>query len=471
MVFSSFLFLFAFLPLALLFYYAVPSARGKNAVLLAFSLLFYSWGEPLWVIVLLLDVLVAWIGGRWIASAPGSVRAKAVLAGSVAFQIAFLVYFKYAGFLLDTLHAITSIRLSVPAPGLPIGVSFFTFHLISYLVDVYRADAPALRSYAKLLLYISLFPQLVAGPIVRYGDIADQLSERRITPDGFGYGVVRFAIGLGKKAVIANALSDMTPTLLDGDPRGMTALGAWVGIFAFALQIYFDFSGYSDMAIGLGHLFGFRIRENFDYPYASRSATEFWRRWNMSVGRFFRDYVYIPLGGNRRRPYWNLLVVWFLTGLWHGASWNFVLWGLYFGALIALEKSILHRLLGLLPAIVSHLYFGTAVLVGWVFFYFPSFDRAASFLRVMFGLTAAQGTNAELAIHLYNHLFLLALAALLATPLPARLHRALSARLKPRLLRTWYANALVPAACLAIMALSALLLVGRSYTPFFYFRF
>ncbi|WP_248928456.1 MBOAT family O-acyltransferase [Paenibacillus hamazuiensis] len=470
MVFSSFIFLYGFLPAVLLVYFTAGD-KLKNAVLLLFSLFFYAWGEPVGVIILLLDVLIGWAGGMLIERSRGSFGAKAVLAASIAFQVGFLVYYKYLGFLLETVRTLTGLAVPFHAPPLPVGISFFTFHLISYLIDVYRQDAPALRSYSRLLLYISLFPQLVAGPIIRYADVQRQLTHRRVTLPEFSQGVARFVIGLGKKVIFANALSDISPFFLDAGPGSLSVLGAWLGILLFALHIYFDFSGYSDMAIGLGRMFGFTFKENFDYPYISISAGEFWRRWNISVGRFFRDYVYIPLGGNRRRAIFNLFAVWFLTGLWHGASWNFAAWGLYFGVLIALEKSFLLRVLSALPPFVSRLYFAVLILVGWVLFYFDSLARGFGYLRVMFGASPAPLANTELLIHWQNHAVLLALALVAATPIPVRLHRFLLERLKPAPIRSAYANALLPAASLAVLAVSALLLVGKTYTPFFYFRF
>ncbi|UUZ95582.1 hypothetical protein LJK87_14735 [Paenibacillus sp. P25] len=295
MVFSSFVFLFAFLPLSLLCYFASPD-RMKNAILLMFSLFFYAWGEPLWIVILLFNVFAGWIGGRLIERYRGLPAARTALVLSVACQVLLLFHFKYLGFALQSFSSLTGIPIAYIDPGLPIGISFFTFHLISYLADVYRAEAPALRSYSKLLLYISMFPQLVAGPIIRYADVQERLHARTVTLSGFSYGIGRFAVGLGKKVIFANALGEISPLFLDGDLRGLSVLGAWFGMLLFALHIYFDFSGYSDMAIGLGRMFGFTFKENFEYPYISSSATEFWRRWNISVGRFFRDYVYIPLG-------------------------------------------------------------------------------------------------------------------------------------------------------------------------------
>jgi alginate O-acetyltransferase complex protein AlgI len=470
MVFSSFVFLFGFLPLLLFLYFIVPG-KAKNVVLLIFSLLFYAWGEPLWIGILLLNVLVGWVGGRWIEHFHNQPKGKIIFILSVGFQVLFLVYFKYIDFFFKTISTLTSLDFTFYRPALPIGISFFTFHMISYLVDVYRREAPALSSYSKLLLYISLFPQLVAGPIIRYADVQNQLTARHITVEGFTQGITRFAIGLGKKVVFANTLSEITPSFLDGNLNQSSVLGAWYGIFLFALQIYFDFSGYSDMAIGLGKMFGFRFKENFDYPYISQSATEFWRRWNISVGRFFRDYVYFPLGGNRRRPLFNLLAVWFLTGLWHGASWNYVCWGLYFGCLIAVEKIFLLRMFSKLPAFFSHIYFMGAVLVGWVFFYYESLHRGMMYLQTMFGLAPVKITSSELSLHLQNHIFLIGLAVIAATPLPAYLHHRLASQLKPRIARTLYLDAIVPMACFGILTVSVLLLVGKTYMPFFYFKF
>jgi alginate O-acetyltransferase complex protein AlgI len=470
MVFSSFVFLFGFLPLLLILYFTVRG-KAKNVVLLIFSLLFYAWGEPLWIGILLLNVLVGWIGGRWIEQYSNQPKGKFIFIISVAFQILFLIYFKYIGFFIYTIASLASVDFRFHSPALPIGISFFTFHMISYLIDVYRREASALSSYSRLLLYISLFPQLVAGPIIRYADVQNQLTNRRVTVEGFTEGIQRFAIGLGKKVVFANTISEISPAFLDGSLNKLTVLGAWYGIFLFALQIYFDFSGYSDMAIGLGKMFGFQFKENFDYPYISQSATEFWRRWNISVGRFFRDYVYIPLGGNRRRPLFNLLAVWFLTGLWHGASWNYVSWGIYFGCLIALEKAVLFRMFSKLPVLASHIYFLAAVLVGWVLFYNESLYRGMIYLRTMFGLSQVDAINSELPIHLQNHIFLILLAVIAATPLPAYLHRRLASQMKPRIARILYIDAIVPMACFGILTVSVLLLVGKTYMPFFYFKF
>lgn len=419
----------------------------------------------------MVNVLVGWICGRWIERAGQTSFGKALLFVAIAFQVLFLFYYKYLGFVIESFRTITAIPISYTPPTLPIGISFFTFHVISYLIDVYRRDAPALPSYSGLLLYIALFPQLVAGPIIRYADVQGQLKERQISLIGFSQGVVRFVIGLGKKVIIANSLAEISPFFLDSPVRELTVAGAWLGIIAFALQIYFDFSGYSDMAIGLGKMFGFTFKENFNYPYISTGAAEFWRRWNISVGRFFRDYVYIPMGGNRRHAVFNMFVVWFLTGLWHGASWNFVAWGLYFGVLIALEKSFLQRILALLPMFVSRVYFMVIVLVGWVFFYFESIGQGIRYLGSMFGLEHIPVADTAFFIHLHNNIVILAIAIVAATPAPIRLHQVLTERLSSRLARAVYNDILLPVTSLAVLVISALLLVGKTYTPFFYFRF
>jgi alginate O-acetyltransferase complex protein AlgI len=469
LVFSSFIFLFLFLPLVLLCYFAAPD-KLRNGILLLFSLVFYAWGEPVWIVILLFNVLLGWIGGLFLERSRNLTHSRLILTLSITGQVLFLFYFKYLGLVVQSIASLASIPISYHNPGLPIGISFYTFHLISYLVDVYRKEAPAVTSYSKLMLYISMFPQLVAGPIIRYADIQHQLGRRTITIPEFSYGIGRFAIGLGKKVILANALSEMSPLFLDGNLQGLSVLGAWLGILIFALHIYFDFSGYSDMAIGLGRMFGFTFKENFQYPYISRSATEFWRRWNMSVGGFFRDYVYIPLGGNRRRPWFNLFVVWFLTGLWHGASWNFVIWGLYFGVLIGIEKTFLLVLLSRLPRLVSHVYFGIIVLVGWVFFYFESLHRGGMYLRAMFGFNVSPIADTEALIHLQNHIWLLLISIISAVPLSARIHGIIANGAR-KMMKAVYMNALLPLACLVLLTISAVMLVGRTYTPFFYFRF
>lgn len=326
MLFSSLLFLYAFLPICLLLYFLVPGLTGKNIVLLCASLVFYAWGEPVYVFLMLAVAALNWGFGLLLEKRPE----KLWLALCVALNLVSLVVFKYAGFLAENCNALFGAAFRVPQISLPIGISFYTFQALSYSVDVYRKDVGAQRSYWKFLLYVSMFPQLIAGPIVRYVDVAAQIESRESDPENVFRGVTRFCVGLGKKVLLADHVGQVADQLLGGSFTGATTLGIWLGALMYMFQIYFDFSGYSDMAIGLGRIFGFRYMENFKLPYTSKSISEFWRRWHISLSSFFRDYVYIPLGGNRRHVYLNLFIVWALTGLWHGASWNFVLWGLLF---------------------------------------------------------------------------------------------------------------------------------------------
>ena len=372
MVFSSLLFIFVFLPLVLIAYYAVP-ARVQNIVLLLFSILFYAWGEPVYVVLMLFSCVFNYVVGREMEQTPN--RARAVLTFGIIVNVAMLGFFKYWGFLLGTINAIPFINIPYHDLALPIGISFFTFQAISYLVDVYRQETPAQRNLIDFSLYIAMFPQLIAGPIVKYHDIAQQLRNKRVSADDFNYGIQRFVIGLGKKVLLANNLGAVYTGVCALGAGEQSVAAAWVGIFCYTLQIYFDFSGYSDMAIGLGRLFGFHFQENFNYPYISQSITDFWRRWHISLSSWFRDYIYIPLGGNRVKPsrhVLNILVVWMLTGFWHGAAWNFMLWGLYYGLLLLLEKYVLIRVLEKLPAPVRIIYSLFVVIIGWVLFSQPS---------------------------------------------------------------------------------------------------
>jgi len=327
MVFSSLVFLYIFFPFCILIYFALPGLKLRNLSLLLTSLFFYAWGEPTWVLLLVFSSIVDYINGLVIEAYRGRIQAKLAVAWCLVFNLGILALFKYAGFIVSNLRAVTGLEIQVPDHHLPIGISFYTFQTISYIIDVYRGEVKAARSFVSFLLFISLFHQLVAGPIVRYVHIAAEIEGRKFSWDDFASGVDRFCMGLAKKVLLANAAGEAAKPFLDGHVQSLSVAGAWWGILLFGFQIYFDFSGYSDMAIGMGRMFGFHYHENFNYPYAARSATEFWRRWHISLGTFFRDYLYIPLGGNRQRfrMFANLLFVWCLTGLWHGASWNFVL--------------------------------------------------------------------------------------------------------------------------------------------------
>ncbi|MDD2955910.1 MAG: MBOAT family protein [Oscillospiraceae bacterium] len=474
MIFANLFFLYAFLPLNLLLYYLTRNQAYRNVVLVAFSLFFYAWGEPVWVVLLLFSAAVDYFHGLFIERHQGQKIAKLGVVSSLVINLGLLVTFKYSGFLYENLNAWFDLGLTAPAFSLPIGISFYTFQTISYTVDVYRGDAKAQHSFGKFLLFVSSYHQLVAGPIVRYSYIADEIDNRRTTLADFYSGIGRFVTGLGKKVMIANVAGSFAAQYLDGDLAKLSVAGAWFGLLMFSLQIYFDFSGYSDMAIGLGRMFGFHYHENFNYPYISRSVTEFWRRWHISLGSFFRDYVYIPLGGNRRHQYWNLLLVWFLTGLWHGASWNFILWGLYFGLFIVLEKlflkNLFDRMPGALSQVLSRIYFLFVAVLGWAIFYFTDLGRLQTFLGALFGAGGRAAMDPLLPITLSNNLFWIVIAVAGCLPVVPLLKKKLIGEGEDRGMALW-ATALQPVAYLLILFVCTAMLVGESYNPFLYFRF
>jgi alginate O-acetyltransferase complex protein AlgI len=458
MVFSSLTFLCLFLPIFLVVYYALPKFR--TAALVIFSVVFYAFGEPVWVVVLLFSGAIDYLHGLIIEKYPNSWQRKAALVSSLVVNLGLLATFKYAGFIIGSVNSLLGTAIPDPGLALPLGISFYSFQTLSYTIDVYRGEVRAQRSFLSFMSYVTMFPQLVAGPIVRYADIEEQLDRRRrITAEGFSAGITRFACGLGKKVLLANAAGDAVSTLLSRDAP-LTVLGAWLGILFFAFQIYFDFSGYSDMAIGLGKMIGFEFKENFRYPYTASSITDFWRRWHISLSSFFRDYVYIPLGGSRRRIARNILIVWLLTGLWHGASWNFILWGAYYGLVLLIEKFVLHKnVLRHLPRILRHVYSMFLILVGWSIFYFTDMPELGRFLSAAFG--GAPTSDFRVISVFYSNIFLLIVLMIASTPLPSRIWARLRARLP----------AAEPVGNMAVMALCFVSLVGRSYNPFLYFRF
>lgn len=468
MVFSSLLFLFVFLPLNLALYFLSPNQKYRNGVLIVFSLAFYAWGEPVWIILLLISASVDYMHGRIIENNRGNYRAKAALISSLVINLSLLGIFKYSGFIVENINQMLSLNIPVKEFGLPIGISFYTFQTLSYTVDVYRGQVRAQKDYHRFLLFVSLFHQLVAGPIVRYKDIAKEIDDRHVTLEGFSYGITRFVGGLGKKVIIANTAGELASGYLDQSFSQLSVITAWFGITMFAIQIYFDFSGYSDMAIGLGRMFGFTYKENFNYPYISKSATEFWRRWHISLGSFFRDYVYIPLGGNRANHIRNILLVWFLTGLWHGASWNFVLWGMYFGMLLLVEKIILHRILEKLPKLIQHGYLLVACLIGWVLFYFTDLSQVTAYLKVMFGLSGQPIVTSAFYIQFMNHIIFLAVAVIAATPIGMTVIRRFVKKIGVSQTKVSYGQTVFNT---IIMVISIAMLVGQSYNPFLYFRF
>ena len=459
MLFSSLSFLYYFLPAVLIVYFLVPE-RGKNPVLLLASLLFYGWGEPKYVALMMLTITLFYLCGLAMGRWPGRKRAFLVL--SVALGAALLGIFKYADFIITTVNGILGSQLPLLRLALPVGISFYTFQCISYAADVYRGDARPQRNFIAFGAYVSMFPQLIAGPIVRYVDVAPALEHRRHSRQEIALGLRRFLVGLSKKILLANQLGALTESYRASTQQ--TVLFAWLYAAAFLLQIYYDFSGYSDMAIGLGRILGFRFPENFDYPYCSRSVTEFWRRWHMSLGTWFRDYVYIPLGGSRvSRAKWvrNILVVWMLTGLWHGASWNFVLWGLLFAGLLLLEKAVPG--LKTLPGILGSVYVVFVVLLSFVLFNADSLSQAGTDFLSMFGLAGLPGVNRESLYFLRSNLVLLAVSAVGATPLPRRLYEKVS--------HSGLVTVLKPIALLALLLVCTAYLVDGSFNPFLYFRF
>ena len=471
MVFSSLNFMYLFLPICLLLYFILHGIKARNYLLLVMSLLFYAWGEPKWIILMIVTTLIDYGAGLLVDQYRGQKLAKWALAGSVVITLSFLAVFKYLGFFNQNLNQIFGAELPTQIFNLPIGISFYTFQAITYVVDVYRGKAQVQRSYANLLLYVALFPQLIAGPIVRYTDIAAQLENREMTLPGFSKGITRFVTGLGKKVLLANIAGQVATSLIGGDLSKASVLGAWLGIFAYTFQIYFDFSGYSDMAIGLGHMFGFTYVENFNYPYISKSITEFWRRWHISLSTFFRDYVYIPLGGNRRHQLRNMFIVWALTGLWHGASWNFVLWGLYYFVFLAIEKLFLGKFLEKLPAVVGHAYALFIIVVGWVFFYFDDVSRLGQMLKLMFGFSGQAGVLPTDTVLLKNHLVFFLVAIIACIPV-SKLVKALLIRFSRKgPVQESLAGAAGILNDVALLFFSTAALVGASYNPFLYFRF
>ena len=467
MLFSSIPFLYYFLPLVLAVYFLTPRA-GKNAVLFLSSLLFYAWGEPKFCIFMLLSILQGYVFGRLIEKhAQNKKRSKLFLTASVALSLALLAYCKYADFFLSSVNAVTGLSFKLLHVTLPIGISFYTFQILSYVVDVYRGSVPAQKSFLKLGTYIAMFPQLIAGPIVRYADIAPQLDSRQTTLEDVSSGACRFVIGLSKKVLLANVLYELITAFQQS--RDLSVLYFWLYAVSFALQLYFDFSGYSDMAIGLGRIFGFRFQENFNYPYISGSITEFWRRWHISLGSWFRDYVYIPLGGNRvSKEKWlrNILVVWMLTGLWHGASWNFVLWGLGFAVLLVAEKLVYGRLLQR-THVLKHVYTLLLVTLSFVLFNADSVSEAVLQLGAMFGAGGLPLVSTEGVYYLKSYAGTFLFAAIGATPLVSN---AISRFGKTRF-GAQALTVLQPLVMLALLAACTAFLVDGSFNPFLYFRF
>mgnify|MGYP005768218711 CR=1 FL=1 len=463
MVFSGLPFLFFYLVVTLLIYKLTP-LKLRNLVLLIASLFFYGWGEPVYIVIMFLSIAVDYTHGmlveRWRAN---DRKARMAVASSVFINLLILVTFKYYDFLVGSLNAITGWSIPLLGVSMPIGISFYTFQTMSYTIDVYRKDAPVQRNIVTFGTFVTLFPQLIAGPIIQYKSVADQLQCRREDLEKFVSGIQRFCVGLAKKVLLANAVGKLWDVFLATDTAQLTVLGGWLGLAAYAFQIYFDFSGYSDMAIGLGRMFGFEFIENFNYPYISRSVVEFWKRWHISLTNWFREYVYFPLGGNRvSKPKWirNILIVWLLTGIWHGAGWNFLLWGLYYALWMLAERLFLGKWLEKLPAALRHIYTLAVVLVGWGLFAIEDMGQLGSYLAVCFG--GGSLVDAFTLYQLWSYLPLLVILAFAATPVSGKLFRKLPDRVQA---------VATPVLVLASLVLCTASLVDASYNPFLYFRF
>lgn len=464
MVFSSLVFMFAYLPITLLAYYLVPR-QGRNIFLFIVNLIFYGWGEPKLVLLMVFNIFFNYIGG-WLVDKyrADAKKKKLFLILTCVLDIGILAVFKYTGMITETLNMLPFLNIPELQISLPIGISFYTFQTMSYVIDVYRDDAPVSKNFINFGTYVALFPQLIAGPIVRYRDIAEQLVNRRETLEMFTKGVKLFMVGLAKKVIIANTMGTLTTNIFaTTDENGV--VGTWVGMIAYTFQIYFDFSGYSDMACGLGNMMGFEFLKNFNYPYIAKSITDFWRRWHISLSTWFKEYVYIPLGGNRKgvkRQILNLLIVWGLTGLWHGAAYNFVLWGLYYGLLLILEKFVLKKFLDRLPSFVQHIYTLFIIIIGWGLFYFTDVGQLGEFMVDLFnfgnGICGNQAFNL-----IMSNLPMLIIAAVASTPLATTLYTRFEHTRFMWIPETLY--------CMGVLAVSTASLVNQSYNPFLYFRF
>lgn len=464
MVFSSLVFMFAYLPITLLAYYLVPR-QGRNIFLFIVNLIFYGWGEPKLVLLMVFNIFLNYTGG-WLVDKyrADAKKKKLFLILTCVLDIGILAVFKYTGMITETLNMLPFLNIPELQISLPIGISFYTFQTMSYVIDVYRDDAPVSKNFINFGTYVALFPQLIAGPIVRYRDVAEQLVNRRETLEMFTKGVKLFMVGLAKKVIIANTMGTLTTNIFaTTDENGV--VGTWVGMIAYTFQIYFDFSGYSDMACGLGNMMGFEFLKNFNYPYIAKSITDFWRRWHISLSTWFKEYVYIPLGGNRKgvkRQILNLLIVWGLTGLWHGAAYNFVLWGLYYGLLLILEKFVLKKFLDRLPSFVQHIYTLFIIIIGWGLFYFTDVGQLGEFMVDLFnfgnGICGNQAFNL-----IMSNLPMLIIAAVASTPLATMLYTRFEHRRFMWIPETLY--------CMGVLAVSTASLVNQSYNPFLYFRF
>lgn len=460
--------MFIFLPLTIVFYYIVPR-KFKNLVLLLTSLIFYAWGEPIYILLMLFSITVNYIIGILIDKFKECRRnSLALFIVSLIINLGILCFFKYYGFIITNINNLFNFNIKIVKLSLPLGISFYTFQTMSYIIDVYLGKVDVEKNFIAFATYVTMFPQLIAGPIVKFSDIHKQLNNRKESFMKFGEGVELFIIGLSKKVLLANNIGLLWNTIKNSPISELSVLSAWLGIIGFTFQIYFDFSGYSDMAIGLGKMFGFDIMQNFNYPYISKSATEFWRRWHISLGSWFREYLYIPLGGNRKgnlKQYRNLFVVWFLTGLWHGANWNFILWGLYFCLFLILEKKFLLKWLKNKPAFIAHIYTLIIIVVGWVLFEFEDLSLCFNYIKTMFGFNHVVVINTKFMYYFSSNFILFILLILCSTPLPKKIISKIKIKFKLQ------SAVLIPLFYLILILISTAYLVNESYNPFLYFRF
>ena len=486
MIFADLFFLYVFIPLLILFYgiaYFADKRKisksggsltvcntAQNAVLVVFSLIFYAWGEPVYILLMMASITINFFIGKAIDVSQDKKSKKALIIG-VAVNILFIAVFKYMGFFVRTINAFGT-NIPEPKIALPIGISFYTFQAISYIADVYNGSIRAQKKYRNLLLYIAMFPQLIAGPIVRYTTIENEIENRKITLTDLSEGIFRFIIGLAKKVLLANQFAAITTAILDSNVSDISLCGSWIGLITFSMQIYFDFSGYSDMAIGRGRCLGFHFNENFNYPYISRSITEFWRRWHISLGSLFRDYVYIPMGGNKKHQVLNILVVWFLTGMWHGASWNFIVWGLYFGAIIMLEKYVIFKAKKPLFSWIQHLYSLFFIVFGWAIFYFSDFSKLGKFIMTLFGFGNGGVTDIVSTNELTSNIYLLIIGIICCMPVSKYIKKYFDTAMnKSNKMPALATNIVKIAVSYWLLHTSTVMLIGESIQSFFYFRF
>jgi alginate O-acetyltransferase complex protein AlgI len=467
MVFSSLFFLYFFFPLCIILYAANKNVRNKNIILVIFSLVFYAWGEPVYVLLLIASATLNFFFGKITAKSEKPKLSKAILILSIILNISILAVFKYSGFLVENINLITKANIPVPDIRLPIGISFYTFQTMSYVIDCYWQTVKPQKNYLNFLMYVSLFPQLVAGPIVRYSTIESEITNRKTTSTDLSEGFTRIAMGLGKKVILADNLSTIADTFLTDSLSNISVLGAWYGVIIYSMQIYFDFSGYSDMAIGMGRILGFHFDENFKHPFICKDITEFWQRWHISLGTFFRDYLlYVPIFGKRRK-YGGLFLVWMCTGLWHGASWNYVIWGLYYGVFILLESLIGKKKMNKIPVVVRHIYNKLVIIIGFGIFYFESLGNLGTFLKSLIGLNNNSFTDIQLEISVVNNIFILIIALICCFPVVDFIKKKFVRNGATQLVYSLGGTVL----CAGIIIVSSILLVNSTNHPFLYFRF